>query len=159
MANLQDKQIYTTGQVAVMCGCAPRTVSNWFDSGRLRGYRIPGSNDRRIPREQLLRFLRENGMPIPKEIDTEITGTASPNSPVTGSVNLEAINEIFLNKGIKDWTLRFEIISPTYIATFRWVFGTVEYRFHFYLTEYTVNEGILALKKNLEAPLSTWKLA
>jgi two-component system response regulator RpaA len=39
-------------------------VSKWFDSGRLRGYRIPGSQDRRIPREHLIRFLKEHGMPL-----------------------------------------------------------------------------------------------
>ena len=41
-------------------------MGKWFDSGRLRGYRIPGSQDRRIPREQLIRFLKENGMPAGK---------------------------------------------------------------------------------------------
>ncbi len=58
------KTIFTTGQVAKICKVAPRTVSKWFDSGRLRGYRIPGSQDRRLPREHLLRFLNEHGMPL-----------------------------------------------------------------------------------------------
>jgi two-component system response regulator RpaA len=58
------KKVFTTGQVAKICKVAPRTVSKWFDSGRLRGYRIPGSQDRRIPREQLIRFLKEHGMPL-----------------------------------------------------------------------------------------------
>ena len=58
------KTIFTTGQVAKICKVAPRTVSKWFDSGRLRGYRIPGSQDRRIPREHLIRFLKEHGMPL-----------------------------------------------------------------------------------------------
>ncbi len=57
------KTIYTTGQVAKICKVAPRTVSKWFDSGRLRGYRIPGSQDRRIPREHLVKFLKTHGMP------------------------------------------------------------------------------------------------
>ena len=52
------KKVFTTGQVAKICKVAPRTVSKWFDSGRLKGYRIPGSQDRRIPREQLIRFLK-----------------------------------------------------------------------------------------------------
>jgi len=39
-------------------------VSKWFDSGRLRGYRIPGSQDRRVPREHLIKFLKEHGMPL-----------------------------------------------------------------------------------------------
>ena len=58
------KKVFTTGQVAKICKVAPRTVSKWFDSGRLRGYRIPGSQDRRIPREHLVRFLKEHGMPL-----------------------------------------------------------------------------------------------
>jgi excisionase family DNA binding protein len=58
------KKVFTTGQVAKICQVAPRTVSKWFDSGKLRGYRIPGSQDRRIPRDQLIRFLKENGMPL-----------------------------------------------------------------------------------------------
>lgn len=53
--------IYTTVQVAKICKVKPRTVSKWFDSGDLRGYRIPGSQDRRIPRECLTRFLKEHG--------------------------------------------------------------------------------------------------
>ena len=43
---------------------APRTVSKWFDSGKLKGYRIPGSRDRRIPLSQLLQFMRAYGMPL-----------------------------------------------------------------------------------------------
>lgn len=57
-------KVFTTGQVAKICKVAPRTVSKWFDSGRLKGYRIPGSQDRRIPREFLIKFLKEHGMPL-----------------------------------------------------------------------------------------------
>ena len=58
------KKVFTTGQVAKICKVAPRTVSKWFDSGRLKGYRIPGSQDRRIPREHLIRFLKDHHMPL-----------------------------------------------------------------------------------------------
>ena len=58
------KKVFTTGQVAKICKVAPRTVSKWFDSGRLRGYRIPGSKDRRIPLNQLIRFMKQHGMPL-----------------------------------------------------------------------------------------------
>lgn len=64
------KKVFTTGQVAQICKVAPRTVSKWFDSGRLKGYRLPGCEDRRIPREQLIRFLKENNMPL-GELETE----------------------------------------------------------------------------------------
>lgn len=53
---------FTTGEVAKLVGVAPRTVSKWFDSGRLRGYRIPASNDRRIPRRHLLDFAVRHGL-------------------------------------------------------------------------------------------------
>lgn len=54
----------TTGEVARICNVAPRTVSKWFDSGQLRGYRIPGSKDRRIPVDQLRRFMQTHGIPL-----------------------------------------------------------------------------------------------
>ena len=59
-----DKDVLTTGEVAKICNVAPRTVSKWFDSGALKGYRIPGSKDRRIPVAQLLRFMKEHGIPF-----------------------------------------------------------------------------------------------
>lgn len=58
------KNVLTTGDVARICNVAPRTVSKWFDTGQLRGYRIPGSKDRRIPVDQLVRFMRAHGMPL-----------------------------------------------------------------------------------------------
>lgn len=60
----RDHQVLTTGQVARICRVAPRTVSKWFDSGQLRGYRIPGSKDRRIPLQQLIRFMKAHGIPM-----------------------------------------------------------------------------------------------
>jgi excisionase family DNA binding protein len=64
MAKHKGREVLTTGQVAKICNVAPRTVSKWFDSGQLRGYRIPGSKDRRIPVDQLIRFMRANGIPL-----------------------------------------------------------------------------------------------
>lgn len=61
---LLNKQVLTTGEVARICHVAPRTVSKWFDSGQLRGYRIPGSRDRRIPADQLKDFMRVHGIPL-----------------------------------------------------------------------------------------------
>ncbi len=56
--------VLTTGEVARICRVAPRTVSKWIDTGQLRGYRIPGSKDRRIPIQQLVRFMRAHGIPL-----------------------------------------------------------------------------------------------
>ena len=60
----RPKDILTTGEVAAICKVAPRTVSKWFDSGRLKGYRIPGSKDRRIPLDQLIRFMKAHNIPL-----------------------------------------------------------------------------------------------
>lgn len=57
-------KVFTTGQVAKRCEVSLPTVSKWFDSGWLKGYRIPGCRDRRIPREYLIKFLKEYGMPL-----------------------------------------------------------------------------------------------
>lgn len=59
-----DKDVLTTGEVAKICNVAPRTVSKWFDSGALKGYKIPGSKDRRIPVSQLVRFMKAHGIPL-----------------------------------------------------------------------------------------------
>jgi len=60
----KGKNVLTTGDVAKICNVAPRTVSKWFDNGQLKGYRIPGSKDRRIPLSELVRFMKANNMPI-----------------------------------------------------------------------------------------------
>ncbi len=59
-----EKDVLTTGEVAKICNVASRTVSKWFDSGQLRGYRIPGSKDRRIPVSSLVKFMKSHGIPM-----------------------------------------------------------------------------------------------
>ncbi len=59
----KGKNVLTTGDVARICNVAPRTVSKWFDSGQLKGYRIPGSKDRRIPLSELIRFMKAHNIP------------------------------------------------------------------------------------------------
>ena len=59
----KGKNVLTTGDVAKICNVAPRTVSKWFDNGQLKGYRIPGSKDRRIPVSELIRFMKMHNMP------------------------------------------------------------------------------------------------
>jgi len=63
MNNHKRKDILTTGQVARICKVAPRTVTKWFDMGQLKGYRIPGGRDRRIPAAELIRFMKSYNMP------------------------------------------------------------------------------------------------
>ncbi|MEQ9453946.1 MAG: response regulator [Phycisphaeraceae bacterium] len=60
---LASKQVFTTGEAATVCKVSQQTIIRCFDSGRLNGFRVPGSRFRRIPREELLRFMRENDIP------------------------------------------------------------------------------------------------
>lgn len=57
------KSLFTTGEAAGVCNVSQQTIIRCFDSGRLKGFRIPGSRFRRIPRESLMAFMRENGIP------------------------------------------------------------------------------------------------
>jgi len=58
------KNLYTTGEAAEVCNLSQQTIIRCFDSGKLKGFRIPGSKFRRIPRESLVAFMRENGIPL-----------------------------------------------------------------------------------------------
>jgi excisionase family DNA binding protein len=60
---LRDKQVFTTGEAAEVCKVSQQTIIRCFDSGRLQGFRVPGSRFRRIPRDELIRFMRENEIP------------------------------------------------------------------------------------------------
>lgn len=62
-SDLHGKQVFTTGEAAEMCKVSQQTIIRCFDSGRLRGFRVPGSRFRRIPRDALIRFMRENQIP------------------------------------------------------------------------------------------------
>lgn len=58
------KDALTTGEVARICNVAARTVSKWIDAGRLEGYRIPGSRDRRVHVRALEAFVAAHGIPV-----------------------------------------------------------------------------------------------
>src|SRR4030065_2224055 len=57
------KTVFTTGEAAKICKVSQQTIIRCFDSGQLKGFRVPGSRFRRIPREQLYTFMRDNGIP------------------------------------------------------------------------------------------------
>lgn len=58
------KTIFTTGEVAQICGISQQTVIRCFDSGRLKGFRVPGSKFRRVPRDALISFMKANDIPL-----------------------------------------------------------------------------------------------
>jgi excisionase family DNA binding protein len=57
------KTVFTTGEAAKICKVSQQTIIRCFDSGQLKGFRVPGSRFRRIPRECLYSFMRENNIP------------------------------------------------------------------------------------------------
>lgn len=58
-----SKSIFTTGEAAEVCKVSQQTIIRCFDAGRIGGFRVPGSKFRRIPRDELIRFMRENDIP------------------------------------------------------------------------------------------------
>jgi excisionase family DNA binding protein len=57
------KTVFTTGEAAKICKVSQQTIIRCFDNGQLKGFRVPGSKFRRIPREALYRFMRDNNIP------------------------------------------------------------------------------------------------
>jgi len=60
------KDLFTTGEAAQICKVSQQTIIRCFDAGRLKGFRVPGSKFRRIPRQSLIKFMKENDIPLDK---------------------------------------------------------------------------------------------
>lgn len=58
------KELFTTGEAADICRVSQQTIIRCFDSGRLEGFRVPGSRFRRIPRVSLVKFMKSNSIPL-----------------------------------------------------------------------------------------------
>jgi excisionase family DNA binding protein len=64
---MHEKPVFTTFEAAKLCHVSPLSIINWVNAGRLPAFRTPGGH-RRIRREDLLRFMRDNGIPLPPEL-------------------------------------------------------------------------------------------
>jgi two-component system, OmpR family, response regulator len=60
---MSTKTVFTTGEAAKICKVSQQTIIRCFDNGTLKGFRVPGSRFRRIPRDQLYAFMKDNGIP------------------------------------------------------------------------------------------------
>jgi len=58
------KDLFTTGEAAEICRISQQTIIRCFDAGRLEGFRVPGSRFRRIPRQNLIKFMKDNNIPL-----------------------------------------------------------------------------------------------
>ncbi len=57
------KTVFTTGEAAKICKVSQQTIIRCFDNGQLKGFRVPGSKFRRIPREALYKFMKDTCIP------------------------------------------------------------------------------------------------
>jgi two-component system response regulator VicR len=62
------EKIYTTYQIGKFCQVNIRTVIRWIETGKLKAYSTPGGH-RRVKWSDLINFLNQNKMPIPKELE------------------------------------------------------------------------------------------
>jgi uncharacterized protein (TIGR02996 family) len=131
-------RVFLVFQAAKVCGVSPDTVSEWFDSGRLRGYRIPDANDihpeeqppggmeRRIPSEELIRFIQEERIfPLP------LIATTPTIKPLTISQDFAEERRKFL-----DW------VRPRVVFTIPEVSQILEYLYGYPISTSTVTKWI-----------------
>lgn len=64
---MRDKSVFTTFEAAKLCHVSPLSIINWVNAGRLPAFRTPGGH-RRIRKEDLVRFMRDTGIPLPDEL-------------------------------------------------------------------------------------------
>jgi excisionase family DNA binding protein len=62
-------EILTVSQASKYCKVSPKTIINWIDAGHIKAYKTVGGH-RRIRKDDLDLFLKENGMPVPEEAKT-----------------------------------------------------------------------------------------
>ena len=62
------EKIYTTYQIGKFCQVNIRTVIRWIETGKLKAYSTPGGH-RRVKWSDLINFLSQNKMPIPRELE------------------------------------------------------------------------------------------
>ncbi len=65
---METKQSFSTSEVAKYCHVTADTIRKWAEAGRIQVFKTPGGH-RRIRRTDLIRFLRENSIPIHDDLD------------------------------------------------------------------------------------------
>jgi len=62
--------VFTVFQASQYCNVSSKTIINWIDSGHIKAYKTVGGH-RRINRSDLEAFMKNQGIPIPKEDQEE----------------------------------------------------------------------------------------
>ena len=58
------KDVFTAGEIAVVCRTSRQTVNRWLHTGVLKGYRPTDSSFWRITRKELVQFMKSRGIPF-----------------------------------------------------------------------------------------------
>lgn len=64
---MEPKQSFSTSEVARFCHVTPDTIRKWAEAGRIGVFKTPGGH-RRIRRDDLIRFLNENEIPLHSDL-------------------------------------------------------------------------------------------
>ena len=61
----------TSGEIAQYCDVNLRTVIRWLESGKLKGFKLPGRGNNRVLVSDFIEFLERHEMPIPEALKPE----------------------------------------------------------------------------------------
>jgi excisionase family DNA binding protein len=103
---------YSTGQAAKICKVAARTVTKWMDSGKLKGFRLPGPGGfRRVPHAALVAFMQQHHFPLgvlegaayDGWVDTRDKLPGAPGDYLVCSINLSKRGIAFWSADNQSW--------------------------------------------------------
>jgi len=57
--------VLTVSDASKLCGVSLKTITNWIEQGHIKAHKTVGGH-RRILREDLYRFMKEHGIPLPQ---------------------------------------------------------------------------------------------
>jgi excisionase family DNA binding protein len=67
---MEMKQSFSTSEVARYCHVTADTIRKWAEARRITVFKTPGGH-RRIRREDLIHFLRENNIPLHSDLSSD----------------------------------------------------------------------------------------
>lgn len=120
-------KIFTHAQVARILKVAPATVDRWADDGKLKSYRIPGTQDRRVTYDSLYRFCEEN------EIDLTLLAVFSQ----TKVLLITFDEHILLHAHMVCETLGYETVIPTSLFDAGTKIGSL---YHFVIVDFEIGK-------------------
>ncbi len=66
---MEQKQSFSTSEVAQFCHVTPDTIRKWAEADRIKVFKTPGGH-RRIRLDDLVSFMRENDIPLNADLRT-----------------------------------------------------------------------------------------